>query len=132
MPPGKLGIKVETASVSWWSFNEQGLGALLIGPGRGRKVTYTNAQRARIVAELQRPPDRKEDQTATWSLMLLRGAVRKTELPHIAKETIRVVLHEAGYGFGKTRTWCPTGTALRVRKAGTVKVEDPKGPEKKG
>lgn len=113
-------------------FNEQGLGALLIGPGRGRKVTYTNAQRARIVAELQRPPDRKEDQTATWSLMLLRGAVRKTELPHIAKETIRVVLHEAGYGFGKTRTWCPTGTALRVRKAGTVKVEDPKGPEKKG
>jgi transposase len=112
-------------------FNEQGLGALLIAPGRGRKVTYTNAQRARIVAELHRPADRKEDQTATWSLMLLRGALRRTELPHIAKETIRVVLHEAGYGFGKTRTWCPTGTALRVRKAGTVKVEDPKGPEKK-
>jgi transposase len=113
-------------------FNEQGLEALLIAPGRGRKVTYTNAQRARIVAQVQEQPDRQADQTATWSLLLLRGALRKTELPHIAKETIRVVLHEAGYGFGKTRTWCPTGTALRVRKAGTVKVEDPKGPEKKG
>lgn len=113
-------------------FNEQGLGVLPIAPGRGRKVTYTDAQRARIVAEVHRPADRKENQTATWSLMLLRDALRKTELPHIAKETIRVVLHEAGYGFGKTRTWCPTGTALRVRKAGTVKVEDPKGPEKKG
>jgi transposase len=112
-------------------FNEQGLGALLIAPGRGRKVTYTVAQRARIVVELHRPPDRQEDQTATWSLMLLRDALRRTELPHIAKETIRAVLHEAGYGFGKTRTWCPTGTALRVRKAGTVRVEDPKGPEKK-
>src|SRR5436309_3649213 len=28
-------------------FNQQGLGALFIGPGRGRKVTYTPAQRAR-------------------------------------------------------------------------------------
>ena len=46
-------------------FNEQGLGALLIAPGRGRKVTYTDAQRARIVVELHRPPDRQEDQTAT-------------------------------------------------------------------
>ncbi|HET8853518.1 MAG TPA: hypothetical protein VFN02_13430, partial [Ktedonobacteraceae bacterium] len=40
------------------------------------------------------------------------------------------VLHEAGYRFGKTRTWCPTGTAIRVRKAGTVTVKDPKAQEK--
>jgi transposase len=112
-------------------FNQHGLEALLIAPGRGRKPTYTSEQRARIVAEVQRQPDRQEDQTATWSLMLLRGALRKTELPHIAKETIRVVLHEAGYTFGKTRTWCPTGTAVRKRKAGVVTVQDPRGPEKK-
>jgi transposase len=112
-------------------FNQQGLAALLIAPGRGRKVSYTSQQRARIVAEVQRTPDRQADQTATWSLMLLRGALRKTELPHIAKETIRVVLHEAGYAFGKTRTWCPTGTAVRKRKAGTVTVHDPKAQEKK-
>ena len=112
-------------------FNQHGLEALLIAPGRGRKPTYTSEQRARIVAQLQRTPERQEDQTATWSLMLLRGALRKTELPDIAKETIRVVLHEAGYAFGKTRTWCPTGTAVRKRKAGTVTVQDPKAQEKK-
>ena len=93
--------------------------------------TYTNEQRARIVAQVQREPDRKADQTATWSLMLLRSALRKTELPHVARETIRVVLHEAGSAFGKTGTWCPTGTAVRKRKAGTVTVQDPKAQEKK-
>ena len=112
-------------------FNQQGLEALLIAPGRGRKPTYSSEQRARIVAQVQREPDRKADQTATWSLMLLRSALRKTELPHVARETIRVVLHEAGYAFGKTRTWCPTGTAVRKRKAGTVTVQDPKAQEKK-
>jgi transposase len=112
-------------------FNRQGLEALLIAAGRGRKPTYTNEQRARIVAQVQREPDRKADQTATWSLMLLRQALRKTELPNVAKETIRVTLHEAGYAFGKTRTWCPTGTALRKRKAGIVTVQDPAAPEKK-
>lgn len=112
-------------------FNQKGLTALLIAPGRGRKPTYTSKQRARIVAEVQREPERKADQTATWSLMLLRQALRKTELPHVAKETIRVTLHEAGYAFGKTRTWCPTGTALRKRKAGIVTVQDPAAPEKK-
>jgi transposase len=112
-------------------FNRQGLEALLIAPGRGRKPTYTSEQRARIVAQVWREPDRKADQTATWSLMLLRQALRKTELPHVAKETIRVTLHEAGYAFGKTRTWCPTGTALRKRKAGIVTVQDPAATEKK-
>lgn len=112
-------------------FNQHGLSALLIAPGRGRKPTYTSEQRARIIAEVQREPDREQDQTATWSLLLLRNALRKTELPHVAKETIRVTLHEAGYAFGKTRTWCPTGTALRKRKAGVVTVQDPAAPEKK-
>jgi hypothetical protein len=63
--------------------------------------------------------------------MLLRQALRKAELPLIAKETIRVVLQEAGEQFGKTRTWCPTGTAVRTRKAGIVTVEDPRASEKK-
>jgi transposase len=112
-------------------FNQHGLSALLIAAGRGRKPTYTAGQRARIVQEVQREPDREQDQTATWSLMLLRKALRKAGLPHIAKETVRVTLHEAGYTFGKTGTWCPTGTAVRKRKAGTVTVHDPKMQEKK-
>jgi transposase len=61
---------------------------------------------------------------------LLRNALRKAGLPRIAKETIRVVLRGAGYQFGKTRTWCPTGTAVRQRKTGTVIVRDPKAQEK--
>jgi hypothetical protein len=111
-------------------FNERGLAALLIAPRRGRKPVYTDDQRACIIAEVQRQPDPKVDQTATWSLMLLRQALRKRGLPQIAKETIRVALQDAGYRFGKTRTWCPTGTAIRKRKAGQVHVEDPKAQEK--
>ena len=107
-------------------FNQRGLAALLIAPGRGRKETYTPEQRERIVQELERVPDREQDQTATWSLMTLRNALRKQALPTVGVSTVREVLHEAGYGFGKTRTWCPTGTAVRVRKAGTVTVQDPK------
>ena len=43
------------------------------------------------------------------------------------------VLREAGYSYQRTRTWCPTGTAARKRKAGTVTVTvtDPDaGPKK--
>ncbi len=112
-------------------FNAHGLAALAIAAGRGGKAIYTSAQQARILAEVQRVPDRKEDQTATWSLSLLRKALRATDLPHIANETIRQVLHENGYSFQRTRTWCRTGYALRKRKSGTVTVYDLETPEKK-
>ncbi len=111
-------------------FNTQSLTALEIAPGRGRKVTYTSAQRARILQEVQRVPDRKDDGTATWSLSTLERALRKEALPQVGATTIRRVLHEAGFAFGKTRTWCPTGTALRKRKAGIVTVHDPAAQEK--
>ena len=113
-------------------FNAHGLAALVIAAGRGGKAIYTSAQQARIVAEVQRTPERKEDQSATWSLSLLRKALRATDLPHIANETIRHVLHENGYSYQRTRTWCRTGYALRVRKSGTVTVYDLETPEKKG
>lgn len=112
-------------------FNQQGLAALLIASGRGRKPTYTSKQQERILQEMQRKPDRDQDQTATWSLSLLQDALRKNDLPQIARETIRQVLHEAGYRYQHTRTWCRTGSALRVRKSGTVTVYDPETPEKK-
>jgi transposase len=112
-------------------FNAHGLAALSIAAGRGGKPIYTSVQQARILAAVQRTPDRREDQTATWSLSLLRKALRATDLPHIAAETIRQVLHEAGYSFQRTRTWCRTGYALRKRKSGTVTVYDLETPEKK-
>jgi len=112
-------------------FNEHGLAALSIAAGAGRKPTYTSEQQARILQEVQRPPDRREDGTANWSLSTLQQALRKTDLPDIARETIRQVLHEAGYSFQQTRTWCRTGYALRKRKSGTVTTYDEQTPEKK-
>jgi hypothetical protein len=88
----------ETRSVSQLveRFHRQGMAALLIASGRGRKPTYTRKPRAHILAEVQREPDREKDQTATWSLMLLRDALRKSDLPHIAKETIRLRTYKPG------------------------------------
>ena len=111
-------------------FNQQGLAALHIASGRGRKVQYSAAQRERILSEVKRTPDRRDDATATWSLKTLERALRKEALPWVSASTIRAVLHEAGYRFGKTRTWCPTGTAVRKRAGGPVTVQDPKAGEK--
>jgi transposase len=111
-------------------FNQRGLASLPIAAGRGRKAQYTAAQRERILQELQRTPDRQADGTAMWSLTTLERALRREALPQVSASTIRAVLHEAGYRFGKTRTWCPTGTAVRQRHGETVTVQDPKAGEK--
>lgn len=42
-------------------FNQQGLAALSIATGRGRKPTYTSQQRQRVLEELRREPDREQD-----------------------------------------------------------------------
>src|SRR5829696_2701515 len=112
-------------------FNRVGLDALGIAAGRGRRPTYDAAARARIVATAQRPPDRKADGTATWSLSTLERTVRREGLPRVGATTIRRVLHDAGSSYQRTRTWCPTGTARRKRKAGVVRVVDPQTEEKR-
>lgn len=112
-------------------FNRTGLLALRITTGRGRKPTYAPSERARILQEQQRAPDRQEDATATWSLKTLEQSLRGKGLPKVGASTIRRVLHEAGYTYGQTRTWCETGTAQRKRKSGVVTVHDPKAEEKK-
>jgi len=112
-------------------FNQVGLGALKIAAGRGRRPTYDALARARIVATAQRSPDRKVDGTATWSLSTLERTVRREGLPRVGATTIRRVLHDAGSSYQRTRTWCPTGTAQRKRKAGVVQVVDPRTEEKR-
>ena len=67
-------------------FNQQGLAALPIAGGRGRKAQYTTAQyttaqyttaqRERILSEVQRVPDRQADGAAAWSLKTLERARR--------------------------------------------------------
>lgn len=114
-------------------FNQHGLAALDIAPGRGRLAHYDPAARTRIVHKVLSPPDRRQDGTATWSLSTLERALR-TESPalaHLGATTIRRVLQDAGCSYQRTRTWCPTGTAQRQRKEGVVTVLDPETESKK-
>lgn len=107
-------------------FNRQGLAALNIGAGRGRKPTYDAAARVQVVATAQHAPQRRQNGTATWSLSTLQRALRAGQYPQIGTSTIRRVLEQAGSSYQRTRSWCPTGTAQRVRKSGVVTVVDPK------
>lgn len=113
-------------------FNARGLAALTIAPGRGPKLTYDAATRAQVVALAQRPPDRKLDGTATWSLSTLERAVHREVFPAPKSRTIAQILRDAGSSYQKTRTWCPTGTAERQRKEGVVRVVDPLTEVKRG
>ena len=113
-------------------FNQHGLAALSVASGRGRKPTYDAKARAQIVATAQATPDRKTDGTATWSLSTLQKRLRKEGLERIGTNTIKRVLEDAGSSYQKTRSWCPTGTALRVRKSGVVTVTDPETEQKRG
>jgi transposase len=108
-------------------FNRQGLAALAAGHGGGQPKRYTPKEQARILREVRRAPERDADGTATWSLSTPQRALRRAPdgLPGISTYTIWCVLHAAGVRWGKDRRWCPTGTAVRKSKSGTVRVTDP-------
>lgn len=115
-------------------FNTMGLLALDDLPRSGAPRTYGAAERARILQEARRTPDRKEDATATWSLTLLQRALHQASdgLPKVSTFTILHTLHEVGYTWQKDRSWCHTGRTLKKGKDGTVyQSEDPYMPEKK-
>src|SRR5438445_13558068 len=113
-------------------FNQHGLVAVRIARGRGRRPMYAASARAQIVATAQRSPNRRTDGTATWSLSTLQRTLRRGSFPTLGTSTIRRVLQDAGSSYQRTRTWCPTGTAQRKRKAGVVTVVDPNTEEKRG
>ena len=130
---GQAGFASRTAVAGLVArFNRHGLGALDLAAGRGRKATYDPGARARLVATAQRPPDRRADGTATWSLGTLQRTLRREAFPRLGATTIRRILEDAGSSYQKTRTWCPTGTAQRKRKAGVVTVVDPQTEAKRG
>jgi transposase len=114
-------------------FNQLGVAAVVPGHGGGAAPTYTSVERERILAEVQRPPDREQDGTATWSLTTLQRALRRAPdgLPQVSTYTIWWVLHDAGFSWQQSRTWCQTGKALRKRKSGVVEVTDPDAEPKK-
>ena len=114
-------------------FNAEGTAALTPRHGGGRKPTYGPEARGRIVAEASRSPTPERDGTASWSLSTLRRSLRAAPhgLPRVSTYTIRDALHEAGASYQRSRTWCPTGTALRRRKAGPAVVVDADSDAKK-
>ncbi len=77
-------------------------------------------------------PDREHDGTATWSLTTLERAARGEGLPWSGATTIRRVRRAAGRSSQRTRTWCPTGPAVRQRKEEPVRVSDPETEKKRG
>jgi hypothetical protein len=114
-------------------FNKEGLAALDPRHGGGPAVVYDAVARARILREFRRIPDRARDGTATWSLTTLQRALRRAPdgLPAVSTATILQTLHDAGYTWQCSRTWCRTGVVLRKRKAGVVEVTDPDVTPKK-
>jgi transposase len=115
-------------------FNREGLASVEPRHGGGPRIKYGAAERERILVEVRRPPDREQDQTATWSLTTLQRALRSAEdgLPEISTYTIWCVLHEADLSWQRDRSWCHTGLAKRRRKAGEVEVHDPDATVKRG
>lgn len=114
-------------------FNREGLAAIEPRHGGGPPVVYGVAERKRILAELQRPPDREQDGTATWSLSTLQRALREAAdgLPEVSTYTIWCAMHEAGWTYQENRTWCQTGTVTRKREGVAVEVTDPEAEAKK-
>lgn len=115
-------------------FNQEGLEALVPRHGGGQPARYTSAERERILTEARRVPTPKPDGTATWSLVTLRRALRRAPdgLSQVSTFTIWCVLHDAGWSWQRSRSWCETGTAVRLRQRGRVVVHDPDAEAKKG
>ena len=82
-------------------FNAEGLNALDPRHGGGTPASYGVAETERILAEMRRMSEHQGDGTATWSLSLLKQALRQAPdgLPHVSTSTIRRVLHEAGFSW---------------------------------
>jgi transposase len=114
-------------------FNAEGLAALTPRHGGGQPRTYDHTARERVLREVRREPTPEADGTAAWSLSTLKRSLRSAAdgLPRVATSTIWQVLHEAGLSYQRSRTWCPTGAALRKRKAGPAVVIDPDAEAKK-
>jgi len=127
-----------TYSVTWWDPRALGLGAvssfglrrddLIVRDGdmfavEDRLADYERwrEERASVIAAGARPSVRFQTATA-WAAEAAKLGI---------DEAILSVLHEAGWSWQQTRSWCDTGTVLRQRKAGVVTVTDPATDEKK-
>jgi len=114
-------------------FNAEGIVALNLRHGGGPSIVYGSQQRSKILAAIQKQPDRQTDGTATWSLTTLQRRLRaeESDLAQVSTYTLHKVLKESGWSWQKHRSWCATGKVMRKRKAGVVEVVDPDAEAKK-
>lgn len=113
-------------------FNAEGLSAVAPRHAGGPTVIYGVNEQEQILAGATQPPDRQRDGTANWSLSTLQKHLQQMNgLSDISTYTIWKVLHEAGWSWQKSRSWCATGRVMRKRKAGNVVVQDPDTQAKK-
>jgi transposase len=115
-------------------FNQEGLVALTPKHGGGARIQYTAQQRQQILAVAQQQPELEVDGVSQWSLATLQQRLqtrKPDEFAAVSTYTIGQVLHEAGYSWQNSRSWCKTGNALRRRKSGVVTVVDPDAEVKK-
>ncbi len=100
--------------------------------GGGPRLRYGVDEQQRILAEWARTPQRTQDGSATWSLSLLRKALRQAPdgLPQVSTFTIWRTLHEAGLSWQNSRTWGETGvgcaTARTAWCASAIPMRRPK------
>lgn len=112
-------------------FNQEGMEALTPRHLGGPEVKYQLAEQNQILELARTPPTAEEHGTNSWSLSTLKDHLRKNGLPEISTHTIWKVLSQSGMSWQRSRSWCDTGQAQRIRKAGTVKVKDPDSEAKK-
>jgi transposase len=114
-------------------FNREGTPAVVPRHGGGPETVYGEAEKARILAEIKREPDREKDGSATWSLSLLQNVLRNAPdgLAKVSIDTIQKTLQEAGWSWQRDQSWCHTGTVRRKRRGKTVEVTDSETEPKK-
>jgi transposase len=114
-------------------FHRPGAAVVVPRQGGGPPVRYGDEPQRRILAEVERTPDREQDGTAAWSFSTRQNTLRQTPdgLPTISTYTIWTTLHRAGLSWQKNRTWCETGRAARQRKHERAVVQDRDAEPKK-
>ena len=115
-------------------FNREGLAATTPRHGGGAKLQYEAQHRQQILEVVQHPPDLAIDGVSQWSLSSLQRHLRADangEFTKVSTYTLWQVLHQADYSWQQSRSWCETGSALRRRKSGVVKVTEPDAQVKK-
>ena len=133
----------DTASSLVHRFNLEGLGALIPRHAGGPVVEYDVEAQKRILSLASSSPDLEHHGTNTWSLTTLQAVLREDGMPKISTHKIWKTLSENGLSWRgqarkvplcprqRSRTWCATGQARRVRQAGVVTVTDPDTEAKK-